>query len=75
MNQELDRAIYAALSKNETTSGVGSSATANAIMKAVKPYYKNGTPEDRQEILSRIAKLREQPGVPFPTNVEQLLDI
>jgi|GEM_PF-2532623 len=74
MNQELDRAIYSALSKYETTAGIGSSATANEIMKVVKPYYKNGTCEEKQEILARINRLREQPGVPFPINIEHLLN-
>lgn len=74
MNQDLDRAIHSALTKNEATAGIGSSATANEIMKVVKPYYKNGTSVERQEILARINKLREQPGVPFPINVEQLLN-
>ncbi|EOC1312721.1 hypothetical protein ACN5PR_000596 [Cronobacter dublinensis] len=74
MNQELDKAITLALTKNEATAGLGSSSTANEIMKVLKPYYKNGTGDERQEILARIAKLREQPGVPFPSNVEQLLN-
>lgn len=73
MNQELDRAIYTALRKFEATSGVGSSPTANEIMRVVKPYYSQGTEQDRRNILARLEKLRKEPGVPFPTNLEQLL--
>lgn len=73
MNQELDKAIYMALRKFEGTSGVGSSPTANEIIKAIKPYYSQGTEQDRREILARLDKLRKEPGVPFPTNLEQLL--
>lgn len=74
MNQELDKAIYYALRKYEATSGVGSSPTANEVMKVVKPYYKNGTSEDKKEILAVIEKLRKEPGIPFPTNIEDLLN-
>ena len=73
MNQELDKAIYAALRKFEATSGVGSSPTANEIIRVVKPYFSQGTDQDRRDILARLEKLRKEPGVPLPTNLEQLL--
>lgn len=73
MNQELDKAIYTALRKFEGTSGLGSSPTANEIIRVVKPYYFQGTEQDRRDILIRLEKLRQEPGVPFPTNIEQLL--
>ncbi|EKK3979865.1 hypothetical protein PU707_003809 [Cronobacter sakazakii] len=74
MNQDFEKAVYDALHKFETTSGVGSSATANEIIKVIKSYYKFGTTQERREILARIEKLRKEPGVPFPSNVEQMLD-
>lgn len=74
MNKDLDKAIYSALNKHEATSSLGSSAAANEILELVKPYYKSGTSEEKQEVLVRLEKLRQEPGVPFPTNVEQLLN-
>ncbi|EKP4474674.1 hypothetical protein P3X16_000028 [Cronobacter dublinensis] len=74
MNQEFEKAVYDALHKFEISSGVGSSPTANEIIKVVKPYYKFGTSQEKREILARIEKLRKEPGVPFPSNVEQMLD-
>ncbi|HDU8041587.1 TPA: hypothetical protein RGJ92_002772 [Cronobacter sakazakii] len=74
MNQDFEKAVYDALHKFKTTSGVGSSATANEIIKVIKSYYKFGTTQERREILARIEKLRKEPGVPFPSNVEQMLD-
>ncbi|EKK5245561.1 hypothetical protein ACI00O_003571 [Cronobacter sakazakii] len=74
MNQDFEKALYDALHKFQTSSGVGSSPTANEIIKVVKPYYKFGTSQEKREILARIEKLRKEPGVPFPSNVEQMLD-
>lgn len=74
MNQELDNAIYAALRKFKGTSGIGSSPTANEIIRVVKPCYSQGTEQDRRDILERLEKLRKELGVPFPTNLEQLLE-
>ncbi|ELQ6012510.1 hypothetical protein R2221_001526 [Cronobacter sakazakii] len=74
MNQDFEKALYDALHKFQTSSGVGSSPTANEIIKVVKPYYKFATSQEKREILARIEKLRKEPGVPFPSNLEQMLD-
>lgn len=74
MNQELDKAIYTALRSFEGTSGVGSSPTANEIIRVVKPYYSQATEQVKRDILAKLEKLRKEPGVPFPTNLEQLLE-
>ncbi|HCM9506476.1 hypothetical protein [Enterobacter sp. M4-VN] len=74
MNQELDKAIYTALRKFEGSSGVGSSPTANEIIRVVKPYYYQGSDQEKRDILAKLEKLRKEPGVPFPTNLVQLLE-
>lgn len=74
MNQELDKAIYTALRSFEGTSGVGSSPTANEIIRVVKAYYSQATEQVKRDILAKLEKLRKEPGVPFPTNLEQLLE-
>lgn len=73
MNQDLDKAIYVVLRKYEATSGVGSSPAANEIIRVVKPFYSKGSEQDKSDILTRLDRLRSEPGVPFPTNIEQLL--
>ena len=73
MNQAVEKVIYSALSKNERAAGIGSSATANEIIEGVKPYYQSASESDRQALLERLNKLKVEPGVPIPTNVEQLL--
>lgn len=74
MNQELDKAIYTALRSFEGSSGVGSSPTANEIIRVVKPYYSQGSEQQKRDILARLEKLRKEPGVPFPMNLQQMLE-
>ncbi|MBU4683276.1 hypothetical protein KC222_14780 [Cedecea davisae] len=73
MNNELEKEIYLALRKFESTSGVGSSPTANELLKVIRPHYQKANAQEKQEIITRIEKLRAEPGVPFPANIEQLL--
>lgn len=60
--------------KFQTTSGVGSSPTANKVIRVLKPYYKKASDEDKQTILACVRRLKEEPGVPIPINLEQLLN-
>lgn len=73
MSGELEKEIYSALRKFEKTSGVGSSPTANEVVKVVKPYYQNAGDEEKKAIIARLEKLRQEPGVPLPANLEQML--
>ena len=59
--------------KNEAGAGVGSSATANQILKSIKPYYQKGSESDKKAILERLNKLKIEPGVSIPLNAEALL--
>ena len=74
MHQDLDMAIYSALHMFEGSSGVGSSPTANEIIRVVKAYYSQGSEQEKRDILAKLEKLRKEPGVPFPTNLEQLIE-
>ncbi|MGG2076269.1 hypothetical protein [Lelliottia nimipressuralis] len=65
MHQNLDMAIYSALRMFEGSSGVGSSSTANEIIRVVKAYYAQGNEQEKRDILVRLEKLRKEPGVPF----------
>ena len=73
MKQEIEKLIYAAMRQNEVGSGVGSSVTANQILESIKPFYQDGTEEDKQAILERLNSLKLQPGIPIPLNVKELL--
>lgn len=74
MHQDLDMAIYSALRMFEGSSGVGSSSTANEIIRVVKAYYAQGNEQDKRDILVKLEKLRKEPGVPFPMNLQQILE-
>lgn len=74
MNQELDKAIYTVLISFEGSSGVGSSPTANEIIRVVKPFYSQGSEQEKRDILARLENLRKEPGVPFPMNLKQILE-
>ncbi|HDF8567990.1 TPA: hypothetical protein PEO98_002140 [Enterobacter hormaechei subsp. hoffmannii] len=73
MNQDIEKIIYNAMRRNQIGAGVGSSATANEIIKGVKPYYHSASEAERQALIERLKKLKVEPGVPIPTNIEQLL--
>jgi hypothetical protein len=61
MNQELDKAIYTVLRSFEGSSGVGSSPTANEIIRVVKPFYSQGSEQEKRDILARLENLRKEP--------------
>lgn len=73
MNQAVEKVIYSVLSKNERVAGIGSSTTANEIMEGIKPYYQAANETERQALIERLNKLKSEPGVPIPPNIEQLL--
>lgn len=73
MNQAIEQVIYNAMRRNEVGAGVGSSATANDIIKGVKPHYQAANEAEKQSIIERLSKLKAEPGVPIPSNIEQLL--
>jgi hypothetical protein len=73
MQHDIETLICDAMRKSEAGAGVSSSVTANQILNVVKPYYQNGSNEDRRFILDKLNKLKQQPGVPFPPNLEQML--
>ncbi|MEG0867705.1 MAG: hypothetical protein RSG77_11690 [Hafnia sp.] len=73
MNQAIEQIIYSSLNKNEPGAGVGSSVTANDIIEGVKPYYQAASETEKQAIITRLNKLKVEPGVPIPPNIEQLL--
>lgn len=73
MNQAIEQVIYNAMRRNEIGAGVGSSATANEIIKGIKPYYQAASQTERQAIIERLNKLKVEPGVPVPSNIAQLL--
>lgn len=73
MSQDIDKIIYSTMVKNERSGGVGSSATANEIIKGVKPYYQSANETEKKAIVEKLNKLKVEPGVPIPLNIEQLL--
>ena len=73
MNQAIEKVIYSALSRNERAAGIGSSATTNEIIEGVKPYYQVASDSEKEVITERLNKLKIEPGVPIPSNIEQLL--
>lgn len=73
MNQAIEQVIYNAMRRNEVGAGVGSSATANDIIKGIKPHYQAANETEKQAIIKRLSKLKAEPGVPIPPNIEQLL--
>ncbi|HFI6420538.1 TPA: hypothetical protein ACGRST_001546 [Escherichia coli] len=74
MNQAIEQIIYSSLNKNEPGAGVGSSVTANDVIEGVKPYYQAASEVEKQAIITRLNKLKVEPGVPIPPNIEQLLN-
>ena len=73
MNQAIEQIIYSALNKNEPGAGVGSTATVDDIIKGIKPYYQAASEAEKQAIIIRLSKLKAEPGVPIPSNIEKLL--
>lgn len=74
MNQAIEQVIYNAMRRYEIGAGVGSSATANEIIKGIKPYYQAASEMERNAIIERLNKLKAEPGVPVPSNIEKLLN-
>ncbi len=73
MNQAIEQVIYNAMRRNEIGAGVGSSATANEIIKGIKPHYQAMDETGKQSIIERLNKLKVEPSIPFPSNIEQIL--
>ncbi len=73
MNQAIEQIIHSSLNKNEPCAGVGSSVTANDIIEGVRPYYQAASGAEKLSIVERLNKLKVEPGVPIPSNIEQLL--
>lgn len=72
--QELERKIYDVLAKSEATVGIGSSDTANKLIEAARPFYKNADHIGKTSIINRLNSMRKEPGVPFPENLGELLE-
>ena len=72
--QELERKIYDVLAKSEATVGIGSSDTANKLIEAARPFYKNADQIGKTRIINRLNSMRKELGVPFPENLGELLE-
>lgn len=72
--QELERKIYDVLAKSEVKSGLGSSVTANNLVKIARPFYASADESGREQIIDRLNALRAESGVPLPVNLRDVLD-
>ncbi|MGQ6493667.1 hypothetical protein [Serratia marcescens] len=72
--QELERKIYDVLAKSEATVGIGSSDTANKLIEAARPFYKQADRTGKSSIINRLNAMRKEPGVSFPENLGELLE-
>ncbi|THD47979.1 hypothetical protein ERD95_14280 [Enterobacteriaceae bacterium ML5] len=69
--ESINKEIQSILNKANAQGSLCSSATANGIMKAVKPFY--GDINNANFINQKIEALKSEPGIPFPTNYRELL--
>ncbi|HBC5219971.1 TPA: hypothetical protein KEU14_003520 [Serratia marcescens] len=72
--QDFERKIYDVLAKSEATVGIGSSETANKLIDAARPFYKKADSIGKSSIINRFNAMRNEPGVPFPKNLAELLE-
>ncbi|WP_196062431.1 MULTISPECIES: hypothetical protein [unclassified Serratia (in: enterobacteria)] len=66
--------VDSALRNAEAQGGLGSSATANAILACAKKHYSSADGEGKAAIIAKINALSKEPGVPFPSNYLTILE-
>lgn len=71
--QGLEIKIYDLLARAEATVGLGSSETANNLIEVAKPFYKAADESGKANVVNRLNALRDEPGVPLPENLKDVL--
>jgi hypothetical protein len=70
----LEEEINSIMCKAEALGGLGSSPTANKILEITKPFYQNGSAQEKADIIAKIEKLKKEPGIGFQADYLKKLE-
>lgn len=65
VNNEINKVL-----RSSEASGFNS-ASANEIIKVLRPIYQAG---NKEQVIEKIEQLKKEPGIPFPTNYRDILE-